>query len=954
MLKSLLREILSIIRSRIFIAGAFFVLLFILLIHKLFQLQVVEGADYLEKFTYRIQKETEIKAPRGTIYDSKGNILAYDRLAYSVTIEDSTLLSDNATKNAMIDRLLAIVEKNGRDVINNMPFIINEDGSVDFTGSESRIRNFKKDIYGINYTDSLSERREAMTGQELFDYMRSDQFFNLDTSISTEEAMKIMAVRYELYMKRYQKYVSVTVVSDVSDKMVAAIRENGADLPGVTIEQDYIREYNDSKYFAHITGYTGTISDDQLNQFEKDGHTEYMANDVVGKAGIESVFEYELAGTKGSQTLYVNSLGSVLDASDVKAAVPGNDVYLTIDGELTKTIYNRLEAKIAGILLAKLADMVDEENNDAHLISYAQVFHALIENGIIDIEHFYEEDASELEKSVGERFYVYLDAVMSQMENLLRGDSFTPQGSLSSDYDKYCNFTYTWLKNNGFLNADMYDADEPVYKKWEDGEIGLGDFLKHAISEGWIETSQLPIEGNYVDTSEVYDALVSAILEGLRDDSGFHKLVYKYVLSSGNVTEREVCLLLYDQGVLAKDDSYDNLVSGAQAARGFIYNKIYNMEITPDMLALDICSGACVVTDPKTGEVRALVSYPSYDANRIMNASYYSSLINNESRPLFNRATMQTSAPGSTYKMLSAITGLEEGLITVDDYVVDQIVFDKVAPSASCWNKSGHGAVNVVSAIGQSCNYFFYELGYNAGLTPDNKENDQQGLAVIEKYARLFGFGEKTGIEIGEAEPKISDESCVRSFIGQGTNNYTPTQVNRYTAALANRGTVYELSLVDKVTNHDGATVQEFTPEVVNSLTDIKTSTWNAVNEGMKIVCSPSNTSYKNVFSSLNLTVAGKSGTAQESELKPDHAWFTGYAPADDPQVAVTVLISNGYGSTNVVDTFRDAIAASFNLPLYEPSNTDTDNTANDSEKRHAILPINYVSGGGSMDDGAD
>ena len=869
MLKSLLREILSIIRSRIFILGAFFVLLFIILIHKLFQLQVVEGADYLEKFTYRIQKETETKAPRGTIYDSKGIVLAYDRLAYSVTIEDSTLLSDNTTKNAMIDRLLEIVEKNGRDVINNMPFIMNEDGSVDFTGSEAKIRNFKKDIYGLNYTDSLSETQEAMTGQELFDYMRSNKFFNLDPAISDAEAMKIMAVRYELYMKRYQKYVSVTVVSDVDDKMVAAIKENGADLPGVTIEQDYIREYNDSKYFAHITGYTGTVSDDQLSQFEKDGHTEYTGSDVVGKAGIESVFEYELAGTKGSQTLYVNSLGSVLDASDVKAAVPGNDVHLTIDSELTKTIYDRLEAKIAGILLAKLTyETMEEDNNDAHLISYAQVFHALIENGVIDIEHFYEADASELEKSVGQRFYTYLDAVMSQMENLLRGDNFAPQNTLSPEYDKYCNFTYTWLKTNGFLKADLYDAEESVYKKWEAGEIGLGDFLKHAISEGWIEASKLPIEGNYVDTSEVYDALVNAILEGLRDDSGFHKLVYKYVLRSGNVTEREVCLLLYDQGVLPKDDSYDGLVAGTQPARGFIYDKIYNLEITPDMLALDICSGACVVTDPKTGEVLALVSYPSYDANRIMNAQYYSNLINNESRPLFNRATMQTSAPGSTYKMLSAIASLEDGLVTEDEYIVDQIVFDKVAPSASCWNKSGHGPVNVKRAIGQSCNYFFYEMGYRAGLTEDNKENDQKGLAVIEKYARLFGFGEKTGIEIGEAEPRISDESSVRSFIGQGTNNYTPTQVNRYTAALANKGTVYQLSLVDKVTNHEGATVQEFTPEVINTLTDIKDSTWNVVFEGMKEVCSPTNTSYKDVFSSLNLTVAGKSGTAPGVRIK--------------------------------------------------------------------------------------
>ena len=151
----------------------------------------------------------------------------------------------------------------------------------------------------------------------------------------------------------------------------------------------------------------------------------------------------------------------------------------------------------------------------------------------------------------------------------------------------------------------------------------------------------------------------------------------------------------------------------------------------------------------------------------------------------------------------------------------------------------------------------------------------------------MFGFGQTTGIEIGEAAPNISDESSVRSFIGQGTNNYTPTQVNRYTAALANKGTVYNLSLVDKITDSNDAIVQDFTPEVLHDLTKtISDSSWNAVRQGMWQVVNDT-TSYSNVFTSLDVEVAGKSGTAQESEDKPDHAWFTGFAPYNDPQIAV-------------------------------------------------------------------
>ena len=138
----------------------------------------------------------------------------------------------------------------------------------------------------------------------------------------------------------------------------------------------------------------------------EEGHKEYDSSDIVGKTGIESVFEYELFGNEGVQTLYVNSLGSVLDTTDVKAAVPGNDVYLSIDADLTKTICDLLEEKNFRYFAGKACDgTVDEDNNKDHLISCNQVFHAFIENGgVLDTEHFYEDGATDLEKSVGSRF----------------------------------------------------------------------------------------------------------------------------------------------------------------------------------------------------------------------------------------------------------------------------------------------------------------------------------------------------------------------------------------------------------------------------------------------------------------------------------------------------------------------------------------------------------------------
>ena len=258
---------------------------------------------------------------------------------------------------------------------------------------------------------------------------------------------------------------------------------------------------------------------------------------------------------------------------------------------------------------------------------------------------------------------------------------------------------------------------------------------------------------------------------------------------------------MYSQHVLEEDDDYQGLLSGSLSAKNFMYNKIYNLEITPDMLALPPCSGSFVLTDINTGKVKALVSYPGYDANQINNVSYYASLINNSSSPLYNRATQQTLAPGSTFKPISAIAGLEEGVIDADTYITDYVEYTKVVPHANCWNSAGHGTINVEQAIEYSCNYFFYEVGYRLGSKNNTTElNDSTGLALLAKYAKMFGLDSVSGLELPETTPRISDESVVRSAIGQATHNYTAAELARYVTAIANSGNLYQLSILDKIT----------------------------------------------------------------------------------------------------------------------------------------------------------
>ena len=164
-------------------------------------------------------------------------------------------------------------------------------------------------------------------------------------------------------------------------------------------------------------------------------------------------------------------------------------------------------------------------------------------------------------------------------------------------------------------------------------------------------------------------------------------------------------------------------------------------------------------------------------------------------------------------------------------------------------------------------------------------------------------------MEIPESEPQISDQYAVQSAIGQGTNNYTVSQLNRYVATVANRGTVYKLTLIDKTTDSNGKIIKEYEPTVVNTMDEISSNSWDLVHQGMI-----SMVQYDATFSGLDFSMAGKTGTAQQSTVHPDHALFVGFAPAEKPEIALAIRIANGYSSSYAAEIGRDIVRAKFNL----------------------------------------
>jgi penicillin-binding protein 2 len=371
--------------------------------------------------------------------------------------------------------------------------------------------------------------------------------------------------------------------------------------------------------------------------------------------------------------------------------------------------------------------------------------------------------------------------------------------------------------------------------------------------------------------------------------------------------------MVYEQGVLPMDEAaYNGLNNGSVNPYTWLCQKIENLEITPGQLALEPCTGSAVVSDPNTGEVLACVSYPGYDNNRLsntMDSKYYNQLVTGLSRPFYNNATQERTAPGSTYKMLTAAAGLTEGIVTADTTFYCTGVFDKITPNPKCWIYPGaHGYENVVTALRDSCNDYFYNIGYELGMNGQEYDSNK-GTDTLAKYAKEFGLGEKSGVEIPESEPQISDEYSVQSAIGQGTNNFTVSQLNRYVAAVANRGTVYKLTLLDKTTDVNGKVIKEYEPEVTNTIDDISDNTWNLLHQGMIAMVQD-----MSQFNGMEISMAGKTGTAQQSEIHPDHVLFVGFAPAENPEIAVAVRIANGYSSAYTAEIGRDIVKSYYKI----------------------------------------
>ena len=935
-MKEIFDYILSLFKSRIFPLIMVFIVLVGVLVNRLFSLQIINGESYVKDLSSSIQKDMSVAATRGRIFDKNGVLLAYNDLAYAVRISDSGKYEDNDTKNRLlntsIDKTLTIIEEKGDSYSNDFP-IVYSNGMYEYNIKDNELLRFLRDIYGKRSISELSDEQRNVSAGELFkqlcdrygvavacdDYINDggamaatikllkEQGMNpVADGFSVEHALMIVNLRRYMSANSYNRYISFTIANEVSDETVAAILENSDELTGVTVDEQYIRRYVDSMYVSQILGYTGTVSSSELETLDDS----YDSNDIVGKSGIEKSMESELAGTKGTRKVYVDTVGRITEVLDEQDSSAGNDVYLTIDINLQKKIYNALEDKIIQILLTYMrnGDTKYSYNSNGSVntvyILAKEVYFALIDNNIVSIKHIASQ-STDTERQIYSAFLSKQDSTMEWLRNELSvGD--TPYGKLDEEQQLYIWYVYTSLKDRGVFNTANVDTDDNVYKDWTEGNgTSLKELLTHGISKNWINLNIFSSE-QYTSLQESYDALIDYIDSYLREDTSFYKKMYKYMVNAGNISGRQICMLLYEQGVLDMNDEnsrYASLASGGLGAYEFMVYAITNKIITPAQLALQPCSASTVITNPQNGDILAMVSYPSYDNNKLsgtVDAKYFNSLINDKAAPMINRATQSFTAPGSTYKPCTTIAGMDTGTISSGTTFYCSGSFDKVTPAPKCWRLSGHGGEVAATAIRDSCNVYFYNVGYNLACRKDGTYNSTYGTSTLQKYSDLLGLSTKAGVEIEENSPQASNTNSIASAIGQGNHKYSTLNLARYVTTIASSGKCYNLTLIDKITDSDGNLIRKNEAEVDHQV-ELSSNIWDTVHEGMTLA----GNSYTGI-SKLGMKIAAKSGTAQENTKEPDHSLLVTYSPYDNPEICVSVCIQHGYSSGTSIDLTAD------------------------------------------------
>lgn len=928
---------LELCKNRIFVMLCGVIVLFVIIVLRLFSLQIIHGEEYEASITASVSKSLPVPASRGGIYDRYGRPLAINTVAYSVQVDGSLTLelSDNEKQN-LSKALMNWLWENGHQQVNSLPISLSSPYTFTYEGTEEEM---EKQENRWKASIGLEKKQYKMTAEECLAYLYEK--YNVPSNYSPQQKRaylslvmcddrNLMALTLALKLNEFGETITDELPLDTEAPYAFQFGGNAnrekSWRESMQMEEEQLK-YNSLQTLDYLRDFFG-LPEGLPNDLVRDAlgirYSLYLKRyqQFQSVTIATDVSDKTLAYIEENQDTFPNV---VIDTVSLRE-YPEGEYFAHIIGyirQMTESDY------------ALYKDEVDAQGNP--LYSQTDIV------GQDGMEKLYERELNGVDGNVqievdnqGRRM-----SVIDSTEPVPGKDVFL---TLDSELQKVAYDT---------LESELRKA---VLKKLTGGgknSVSTTELFTSMINVNHISAQKM-LQAEDDTQKAVYNKLKQAIPTFRPDQDDAVTVAKEFLidgLENGTISIKELTLMMIEQGHLPVTEEEKAGIENGASPLSLIIKKLSSGEMSPADTGLDPCTGSVFVTQVGTGEVLASVTYPSYDNNELVNTfnnAYYNDLLQDGNTPLVNRPLKQKKASGSTFKMITALAGLETGTITPNTLITDKGLFkDAGVPYARCWiysNTGGtHRSVNVSHALEVSCNYFFYELAYRMGNAENGTSN--QAITTLNEYMAAFGLNNYTGLELDEYGPTMAspsnkekavktfnpdattsqtrwtDGDTIRTAIGQSINSYTPAQITKYISTLANGGTLYQLHMVDHIQNPDGS-LHSKVEEKVENVTKFKEENLQAVYEGMYLVTNGSRGTLRTAFNDLPVKVAAKTGTAEEDKNRSSHTWFVCFAPYDDPQIAITVMIPFGEGSGTPAPEVAKAIIREYLGLDYTPTNT--------------------------------
>ncbi len=942
-MRNYLEQFRDLCKSRIFVMLCGIVLLFFILVVRLFFLQIIHGDEYNESLEASVSKEVNVPASRGGIYDRYGRPLAINSAAYSVQIDDSVTLDLSDDRADLVKDITDALWQAGEKAGDSLPISKTEPYRFLFAEQEKDKKKAEKAEKEWKEKIGLERKQMDFSPKECLSYL----FEKYTPPKSYTQAQKRAYIYYMLEMND-KNLMAVTLANKLEE-----YGETLIDTIPMDMEYPYSFQFNGNKQREERWKKDMFMEEEQLSynpletlDYLRDffGIPEHLPTDLVRRT---ISIRNSLFGVRFQK---FQSVPIAMNVSDKTLA------------------YIEENQDIFPCVLIGTTSLREYPDGAAfsHIVGYIRQ--------MTEADYPLYQDIKDAE---GNPIYSQSDIVgQSGIEKLYERDLNGTDGKITMEVDKQGRRMNVigstdpipgkdvYLTIDSELQKTTYHAVEEALRKVILQRLGGG---KRGASFKDMFTAM--VNANHISASKMLyareeDKVQQSLLAKMKAaDPTFDKeaedaaerlqIFLTDGIANGTVSMQELLLAYMEQGRISFTPEEKQAVeNGSLSPSSFLVQKLKSGEMSPADTALDPCTASVVVSEVDSGQVLSLVTYPSFDNNRLVNTfqnSYYNMLLEDTNTPLVNRPLKQKKAPGSTFKMIPALAGLETGVITPSTTIRDQGEFKKASrPYARCWiysnSRGTHGPVNVSHALEVSCNYFFYELAYRMGNADEG--TTEKSIATLNEYMASFGLDTVTGIELEEYDPTMAspagkerttkiynpeatesqtrwvDGDTIRAFIGQSINSYTPAQMNRYISTLANGGTLYNYHLIDKIANPDGSVYFQ-SEETVTHVLDLQERNLQAVYEGMYLVVYGNKGTMRHGFADFPVKIAAKTGTAQEDLTRSSHTWLVCFAPYENPQIAITILIPFGENHGSPAPEIAKAIIEKYLGLSYEPVNTN-------------------------------